>query len=673
MNSHLKEWLIEHKTSEGKSVPKCKFCHCVLASKLCDLKLHASTKKHKENAQAFSTGRQPTLPFKSLKKVTDSQIAEGRMAMFVAAHTAVSTCDHLNNLCKGCFTDSKTASMIQMKRSKCSGIIKNILYPHFMRDVTDAVGDRHYSLLIDESTDISVHKYLGMAIIYHDDLKGKIISTFLSLSELEECNAAAIVGSLKATLEYFGLNLKKLRGIGTDNASVMVGINNGVYQKLKAEVPNLILIRCVCHSLQLSVSAATAEALPRNLEFLVSETYNWFARSSSRQVTYKKIYNLINDDHDPMKIVQACETRWLSIATAVERIYSQWLELKTHFDMARTTEKCYTAEMLSSMFNDARNLAYIKFMLPIVKDIQRVNKAFESNDADPTKLLNDLVLLVKSLVNKIVLPTSRVDPLEGNFEEYLDPKPYLGYDFEKEVDALREKGFSSQDEMSLRGRCIKFITVLVKEIRQRLPNNVRILEQISLLSVDKALHAVKEPLTSLLELLQIPSYQIGVIENQWQNITLIKWKEVNNTISFWSEVNNYRDASNCNPLKELADFALSVLVLPHSNGEVERVFSQMNIVKNKLRNRMETKMVNAILGIRAGLRRNDKCCYNYELPPDVLKMIGTTEAYSDRENQPAAAAAASPLVVASTSQVQAHVESLRDDDIDDPSADLLYF
>lgn len=669
MNSQLKEWLIEQKTGEGKSVPKCKFCHCLLAPKLCDLKLHASTKKHKENAQAFSRGRQPTVPFQPLRKITESQITEGRMAMFVAAHTAVATCDHLNNLCKGCFTDSKIASMVQMKRSKCSGIIKNILYPHFMTDVTAAVGDRHYSLLIDESTDISVHKYLGMAIIYHDDLKGKIISTFLSLSELEECNADAIVRSLKATLEYFGLNLKNLRGIGTDNASVMVGINNGVYQKLRAEVPNLILIRCVCHSLQLSVSAATAEVLPRNLEFLVSETYNWFARSSSRQVTYKKIYNLINDDHDPMKIVQACETRWLSIATAVERIYSQWLELKTHFDIVRTREKCYTAEMLFSMFSDDRNLAYIKFMLPVVKDIQRVNKAFESNEADPTKLLNDLVMLVKSLVKKIVLPTSRVDPLEGNFEEYLDQKPYLGYDFEREVDALREKGFSSQDEMALRGRCIKFITVLVKEIRQRLPSNIKILEQISLLSVDKALHAVKEPLTSLLELLQTPSDQISVIENQWQNITLIKWKEVKNTVSFWSEVHKYRDASNCNPLKELADFALSVLVLPHSNAEVERVFSQMNIVKSKLRNRMETKMANAILGIRAGLRRNDKCCYNYELPPDVLKKIGTTETYSERERP----AAVSPLARPSTSQAQAQFESLHEDeDLDDPSA-LLFF
>lgn len=112
------------------------------------------------------------------------------------------------------------------------------------------------------------------------------------------------------------------------------------------------------------------------------------------------MYNTLNDNHDPLKIVKACQTRWLSISTAVERICDQWLELKTHFDVARHIEKCYAAEMLYNMYNDPQNLAYIKFLVPVLKDIRRVNKSFEANDVDPTKLLDDLVLLIKSLVKK---------------------------------------------------------------------------------------------------------------------------------------------------------------------------------------------------------------------------------------------------------------------------------
>lgn len=216
--------------------------------------------------------------------------------------------------------------------------------------------------------------------------------------------------------------------------------------------------------------------------------------------------------------------------------------------------------------------------------------------------------------------------------------------------------------MSVRERCIKFITVSVHEIRQRLPSNINTLEKISLLSVNNALYAIKEPLTPLLELLLTPADQISVIEGQCQNLTLIKWNESKNTVSFWSEVSRYRDASDCNPLKELAEFALSVLVLSHANADVERVFSQMAIVKTKLRNKMKTKMAKAILGVRAGLRRHDKCCYNYDIPPDVLRKFGTMQAYTVKETE-------SPAVyltaAASTYQREFH------EDVDDPSHHLL--
>lgn len=47
----------------------------------------------------------------------------------------------------------------------------------------------------------------------------------------------------------------------------------------------------------------------------------------------------------PLKLVRACDTRWLSIESAVKRIENQWLELKTHFEIAATTESCRQAKI----------------------------------------------------------------------------------------------------------------------------------------------------------------------------------------------------------------------------------------------------------------------------------------------------------------------------------------
>jgi len=69
-------------------------------------------------------------------------------------------------------------------------------------------------------------------------------------------------------------------------------------------------------------------------------------------------------------------------------------------------------------------------------------------------------------------------------------------------------------------------------------------------------------------------------------------------------------------------------LLRYSNAQVERIFSQLNLVKNKTRNRMSVEMTNAILTIRFGLKRNNKCCYDYILPPEVLRKIGSKKAYN---------------------------------------------
>ena len=55
----------------------------------------------------------------------------------------------------------------------------------------------------------------------------------------------SIATALKKELLRLKLIITKLIGIGTNNASVMIDVNNGAYNHLKAVVANLILIRCV--------------------------------------------------------------------------------------------------------------------------------------------------------------------------------------------------------------------------------------------------------------------------------------------------------------------------------------------------------------------------------------------------------------------------------------------
>lgn len=115
-------------------------------------------------------------------------------------------------------------------------------------------------------------------------------------------------------------------------------------------------------------------------------------------------------------------------------------------------------------------------------------------------------------------------------------------------------------------------------------------------SVDKILRAKKESVVEILEHFKIRN--IEEIKQQYDNINFVKWENVEDTVHFWSEVLKYEDSGGNNPFMSLAKFAIMMLSLPWSNAEVERVFSQVNIVKSKLRNRMNTDTLNAILYIR---------------------------------------------------------------------------
>ena len=72
-------------------------------------------------------------------------------------------------------------------------------------------------------------------------------------------------------------------------------------------------------------------------------------------------------------------------------------------------------------------------------------------------------------------------------------------------------------------------------------------------------------------------------------------------------VANHRDASGENDFSELNDLVLSVLALPFSNSAAERIFSQMNFIKTKFRNRMQQDMLEALLWIH-GYMVHNICC-----------------------------------------------------------------
>lgn len=229
------------------------------------------------------------------------------------------------------------------------------------------LGDKKYSLIIDESTDISTIKYLCLCIRYYSDQNKRHIVDFLGLVVVESSLANELYKCIKEFLASVNIRLTSLIGIGTDGGSNLCGCKNSVYTLLRTDIPNLKLIRCVCHSLNNAASKA-AEELPASVEFLCREIFNWFNNSSTRKINFKRLFDLINtnENRNFHEFVKLSTTRWLARYSVVNVILDQWLELKTHFDMIIGKEKCYTSRLLCEMLNDDVNYLYFKFVKPVL-------------------------------------------------------------------------------------------------------------------------------------------------------------------------------------------------------------------------------------------------------------------------------------------------------------------
>lgn len=125
-----------------------------------------------------------------------------------------------------------------------------------------------------------------------------------------------------------------------------------------------------------------------------------------------------------------------------------------------------------------------------------------------------------------------------------------------------------------------------------MPDNFKILKNIDIFSVENILRANKQSIVEILEIFDKKGEEIEKIVCQYNTIHLQRWENQENTVAFWAEVKTFMDSAGNRQFQDLAVFALNLLSLPWSNAEVERVFSQVNLVKTKLRNRLHIDTLN---------------------------------------------------------------------------------
>ncbi|KAI5676171.1 hypothetical protein M9H77_07121 [Catharanthus roseus] len=118
------------------------------------------------------------------------------------------------------------------------------------------IGDKFFSLLVDEARDSSVKEQLSIVLRFVND-NGEVVERFLGVVHVSDTSARTLKNSIDDFFAINGLSISQLRGQGYDGASNMRGELNGLKQKILDENKYAYYIHCFAHQLQLVLVATS--------------------------------------------------------------------------------------------------------------------------------------------------------------------------------------------------------------------------------------------------------------------------------------------------------------------------------------------------------------------------------------------------------------------------------
>ena len=589
---------------------------------------HLSSCESKRNTITIPTifKEELTTALSDKQKVAKAELI---LAAFMAEHnTPFNQCPHLVETLKQMFPDSKIASMMSMKATKCAYVIQDGIAHYEKNSLVDICRRQKFSILIDESTDISVSQILAVMVRYFDNIKCEMVDALLDSIEVQDATGEGLYIAVKDLLTKNNIPMENIVGLGADNCATMMGEHSGFQRHLKTDVPNLFVLGCVCHSFALCANHASSK-LPSWLEAFVKNVCGYFGRSSKRNQQFSLLQDVTNTPkHRMLKLAQ---TRWLSRGQVLERIIEQWEALLLFFQSQSSVDKVDGASDIYKVMTTVGTKHMLLFLKYVIAKVDVLNVEFQSQKFRLHKLYSSVADEYRNLLSMFILDSAietqdlcNIDPTNKSLQKNLKDIDVGG-----RCEALLLRESLGNMEKRFRQDALDFLVELCVQIRKRFPLSVdSILSQLRVLDVEEAVTMSCHRTKSLVRLAAkfpdiVAEIDLDSLQDQWKLLPSAKVSLGHMTTfdppRFWHSIKTIKDGNDEPKFGLLSDFMCTMMVLPHSSACVERVFSQVNMIKTPMTNRLHAETVASRLLAKQAIARNNSTCYEWEPSRSLLE------------------------------------------------------
>ena len=470
----------------------------------------------------------------------------------------------------------------------------------------------HFALMFDETADCTVTEQLAIHARFIDASSGEVKSHYLKILDLlqpesteqDVCirmSAAVITLRIQDYATQMGLDMRKMRGIGTDGAATMIGKHNGVVTRLRAITPTAISVHCAAHRLNLASSQA-ANAIPYVKKFntILRQIFAFFDNSCVRTAGLKAIQCLLQQKGS---LVAPCTTRWLSIEQSVSRLRDCFASVIISLQREGEERGDAKALGLQAMVTEYRFVATMLMMCDALPHVARMSKCFQLTDCGYSIIASILATTLASLEQ---LKTH--DGLNlSKFDAFLT-------DLEEGSIEIKTPANLSRDYFNDSIR-IPFLSCLVENTNGRFDDK-SILESFDVFNPFKLPKFSSNPSKTEIErFMAYGNTQIQTLAKQYYcdgdgtlaspHECLEEWSGYRQYLSNSFRQTKHKDVIHdlcTNPTTRALYPNMSTLaqicrVIPVHTAGVERTFSQLKLIKTRTRNRVNEHTLDSLLRI----------------------------------------------------------------------------
>lgn len=626
--TEFKGWLTEVKDDQFKC--KCRACGKILNCGKSELRKHSLTKLHKKNVSGINNLK-PLESFFEKRVIEKDPVSnfEMRISLFFAEHNvALHVVDHLVPLLKEIVPDSSIIKNSKLGRTKCTKIIQNVLAEEEKSKLILKLQKYEFSVLVDESTDISSSKTMCVLVKFFDEEKELTVVQLLDLLPVgTDCTADALYKMFKECMLKYSIPFSNIRGLCCDGANVMAGKFNSFSSRLLNDNKEAITIKCICHTSAIIANKACLN-LPKAPEELIRQIATYIMGSSKRCAELEDFQQLFNEEK--RKILRISVTRWLSRQKCIERILSNWNVLQEYFKYVCDRDKLKSAELIYAELNNDCTKAYLLFLKYVLNYFNNINALFQAKKLLIHVLHSESIKSFLKLAQNCIKKSELKANCSVRSQHILLPikEIFVGHECEELLKKLPEEKYNE-----IKSYCLEFYLTALQEIQNRFPlDNDSIFREMGFLNPENVFGEKKDEFK--FELLSKKfNISLNDLMHEWRTIEYnFSTSEINMFLKidmeqFWIKIIKMKNFNDEIVFPNLSKLVRILFALPHANADAERIFSIITDVRTKKRNKLSHTSLSSICILRSFLQDSGKDCINFECTDSHFRKLNSKELY----------------------------------------------